>query len=966
MRHWSQLATRNWRVKRTRTVGVLLAIALGTAAVVWVTCCFESVRRTVMSWALQYVGDAQVTVESPLGKYDTLPGRLVTSIQELPEVDSINVRLVQRLRGIPLKRQTFEANRDELLKWSDRTPELDLHGLEPAEGLERKEYPIKEGRMFRPDEEFACVLDASFASDLRVGLGDVVLVWGGARPEPFELTIVGLMERRRVARLQKGLAALPLRTLQNINVKQGMVTSIEITLHDRTDKGVTAAADKIRGIVRSKHPNANVRSVKARIQQIEMAQGQQEFILVLLSCVAMLTALFIILSTLSMGMVERIAQLGLMRCIGLTRWQLAALVLIDVLPLGALGILIGVPIGLGLAALTVWIVPDYVGSLPVTWDDVRAAWSAGLREFFAFLWNALDRTGILLAAAAGLATTFVGALLPMAAAVRVTPLEAARPRARRGRRIWVAVVGVLAVVMLGLQYFVVMGAPPAWQPALAPVVGAVNRVLGTEIGVNGLQRAPSFIFMSTVGIVLLYVGYALLAPVVIWLVGNPATVVTAGLTGVRVRLLQDQIGHAVWRSAGICSGLMVGLSLIVGLVVFSESVRAGWQFPRQFPEAYIWSFEQINADVDGILRATPEVREFTRCNAMNVWVEEKPLFMEKVFLSVTWFMGIEPDSIFDMVRFQFLEGDEKEARRLLKQGGHVIVADDFARTRNKHLGDTVKVFVGSNPPKHFKIAGVVQSPALDIAAGYFQAHSEMNVVANGSVMGTNADMQKLFNVGGARLILMNLDLKPEPRPADWPPPWGTAAALEVGYEFYDESRSPDERWRAYCEARFLDELCRKLGCPTAYNGTARDLKDEIDRELTRVTRLLTAVPAVALLVAALGVANLMTANVTSRARQLAILRAVGATRGLLLRMVVGEALVLGLLGSALGLLLGLHLALNTTTMTERMWGFAAPLETPWGYVSAAVALTVGLCILAGIWPARHAARTNIVDALHVP
>jgi putative ABC transport system permease protein len=176
----------------------------------------------------------------------------------------------------------------------------------------------------------------------------------------------------------------------------------------------------------------------------------------------------------------------------------------------------------------------------------------------------------------------------------------------------------------------------------------------------------------------------------------------------------------------------------------------------------------------------------------------------------------------------------------------------------------------------------------------------------------------------------------------------------------------ERRWRRWREAQVLEEVRRRLAAPQVYSGTVAELKDEIDAELTRVTLLLTAIPGVALLVAAIGVANLMTANVTARAKQLAILRAVGATRGLVLRMVVGEALVLGLLGSALGLALGLHLAANITELVDRMWGFRVALRLPWGYVIATILLTVGLCIVAGALPARHASRTDIVDALHVP
>ncbi len=85
----------------------------------------------------------------------------------------------------------------------------------------------------------------------------------------------------------------------------------------------------------------------------------------------------------------------------------------------------------------------------------------------------------------------------------------------------------------------------------------------------------------------------------------------------------------------------------------------------------------------------------------------------------------------------------------------------------------------------------------------------------------------------------------------------------------------------------------------------------------------------------------------------------------MLRLVIGEAIVLGVLDSAMGLLLGIHLAGNITEMVQRMWGYRVVLEMPWMYLAAAACLTIGLCIIAGVMPARHAARNNIVDALHV-
>lgn len=927
MRHWLQVATRNWRVKRIRTAGAVLAIALGTAAVVWVTCCYESVRQTVTQWAEGYIGASHITIQSPLGKYDVLPQRLVDKIAAVAGVRDVAPLLVQRLAAATVGRTEWEAAGRDPAGRQPSMLDLDVHGIDLAHELAVRDWyrVLRAGRMLRPDDTYACVLEASVAEEEGVGVGDMLLLWGRNDPRepPAALEIVGIIERRRIARFLKGVALVRLPVLQELCVKPALVNEIAVVLDDPSPARLQSVGRALQAVTRGE--NVLMRSAAARQAQIALAQSQQEAVLILLSCVAMLTALFIILSTLSMGMVERIAQLGLLRCIGTTGWQLVGLTMAEVLPLGVLGVLAGIPIGLGLTALTVWLVPEYVGTFTVS------------------------PRGIGLATAAGLLTTLVGAALPALAAATVSPLEATRPRARQAGTAVLLVAFGLGLAALAVQAYI-MG--------------------------HRLQRDLQFVRWSVSAVVLLYLFYALAAPLLVRVAGRVAVPVTAALTAVRLRLLQDQIGHAVWRSAGIVCGLMVGLSLIVGLIVFNESFRSGWQFPKQFPEAYVWSFDQIEGDVPALVAGVPGVRQATAANAVNVLVEERPLLMEQVLRSVTWFLGIEPDSFLDLVKLEFLEGDEETARALLKQGGHVLVAADFARTRRKGvrevrdaegnvvIGNTVRVLF-NNRWTTFRIAGVIDSPALDIAAAYFQVESESMVVAVGSVVGTNADLRRLFNVDGYKLVLLNFDLPPEPPPPGWPPPPDSPEGRWLSHKTFDQRLPLQRRWDNYREVRVLQDVLRCLRAPKAFYGTARELKDEIDAELTRITYLLTAVPAVALVVAAIGVANLMTANVASRARQLAILRAVGATRGLVLRMVIGETLVLGLLGGLLGLALGMHLAWNVTTMTERMWGYAIRVQVPWPFVAAAVALSIALCIAAAVAPARHAARTNVIDALHV-
>ena len=107
----------------------------------------------------------------------------------------------------------------------------------------------------------------------------------------------------------------------------------------------------------------------------------------------------------------------------------------------------------------------------------------------------------------------------------------------------------------------------------------------------------------------------------------------------------------------------------------------------------------------------------------------------------------------------------------------------------------------------------------------------------------------------------------------------------------------------------------------------------------------------------------MMVNVASRSRQIAVLRAVGATKSQIARLVLIEAMVLGLLGCVVGVALGMHTAYTDGVLTERMLGLPMPWVAPWGRVIAAGAITWTICVAAGIGPALRAARGNVIGAL---
>jgi putative ABC transport system permease protein len=104
--------------------------------------------------------------------------------------------------------------------------------------------------------------------------------------------------------------------------------------------------------------------------------------------------------------------------------------------------------------------------------------------------------------------------------------------------------------------------------------------------------------------------------------------------------------------------------------------------------------------------------------------------------------------------------------------------------------------------------------------------------------------------------------------------------------------------------------------------------------------------------------NVMLVSVTERTAEIGLLRAVGAGRGQIAGVFLGEAALLSLAGGLLGLVLGLLGVWGLVTMYP-----ALPARPPLWAVSSALALAVAIGVLFGILPARRAAQLDPVTAL---
>jgi putative ABC transport system permease protein len=119
--------------------------------------------------------------------------------------------------------------------------------------------------------------------------------------------------------------------------------------------------------------------------------------------------------------------------------------------------------------------------------------------------------------------------------------------------------------------------------------------------------------------------------------------------------------------------------------------------------------------------------------------------------------------------------------------------------------------------------------------------------------------------------------------------------------------------------------------------------------------------AVALVLGSVGMMNTMLMSIFERTREIGILRAVGWRRRRVLALILGEALVIALIGTMLGILLAV-IGLRVLTMAPTARGFINP-NLPPEVLIIAVVMGVGLSLLGGLYPASRAAGLEPTEAL---
>ena len=812
----------------------------------------------------------------------------------------------------------------------------DLDGIVRPQDTSVDNLGFESGQWFTGSDGDYAVVDQVLAERLKLKVGDTIML---PRPDgELKLRVTGVVHKPSPMAAEKQELYIPLHTMQKFLHHENQINRVLITLKHGEDS--EAFKSHWQPLIEKIDPLVSMRSTGDLHKQLDQDMTGLQFLSYLGGTVSMLAAMFIVFSALSMGVGERQRTLAMLRAIGALRWQLAALVIIEGVVLSIAGVAVGTPVGL-----------VFVKSL--------SAWKP---DFFA-AGVVVDWIGVSYAALGSTAAALAASLLPAWSATRVDPLEAMTPFAQP---------------------------PGARLPILPTIVGFACICIDPLIVFGPTPGPVKYLGHFIAGLPGIMIGFFLLSPLFVWVVERLGSQIIAVLLGVQPGLLRQQLSSGIWRVAGTCSALMVGLAILIVMQTQGHSMLKSWHLPNKFPDVFIYAFDGLTPAQQERLAHTPGIKsgELLPVAITAAMVSDKNLDPSGQHLipQSAMFFGIDPAKAVKMLELEFR--DEKgnsapasEQPRLnqqaadeLQKGRHLIITDEYMRLLGKKRGDKLVLNTPIHGNVEYTIAGVVWSPGVDVIVTMYDMERQFDQRTASSMFGSLEDAQRDFGVADVTLYAANLDYnvnklklqKEMEAEAEGPHRHAatssatTQSTLASAFKWLGggTTRPGDQMGGAVFHG--VKEL---LGLKGLRVGDVRAIKYQITSGLEKLLLLLSTVAFASMAVAALGVANTIMASIRSRRWQFGVLRSIGLTRGQLLRLVLCEGLLIGIASCALGMAAGFLMTMDANALSFQLLGLLVHLVVPWKIVEIGLLVVLATATLASLWPAVSVATSEPLHLL---
>jgi len=145
--------------------------------------------------------------------------------------------------------------------------------------------------------------------------------------------------------------------------------------------------------------------------------------------------------------------------------------------------------------------------------------------------------------------------------------------------------------------------------------------------------------------------------------------------------------------------------------------------------------------------------------------------------------------------------------------------------------------------------------------------------------------------------------------------------------------------------------------------TPEQILEQIGSLLSIIQVILGGIAAISLVVGAVGISNSMYTNVLERTKEVGIMKSIGAKNKDIMMVFLIESGLIGLIGGVCGAILGIITALATGAIADSQGFGLLKIAIDWGLIAFSIVFAVGIGIIAGVFPARQAAKLKPAESL---
>ena len=428
---------------------------------------------------------------------------------------------------------------------------------------------------------------------------------------------------------------------------------------------------------------------------------------------------------------------------------------------------------------------------------------------------------------------------------------------------------------------------------------AIVPAFGSDPKTDDLPRVG--IGMALIVVAILVLGPVLARPLS-RLVGSPLPAIK-GVTG---RLARENAMRSPRRTASTAAALIIGVTLVGFITIFASSAQTSVtaSISGGFNGDYILqpaSQQSFTGAPPALAKAMAKVDGVQTVTAING--VQAQLVLPDGSKPAATLAGLQPDTYTKLFKVEMAQGRLTD----LQKGG-LVVNRQVAEKHRLKIGSTVKVTSLKGKKATLKVAAI----------------SDDNVLL-GQWAVTQADVNALDTQPTDFLVAIKLDP-------------GTSV----------DGIRPE-----------LKKVAKAY--PTMKLQDRKQFTGSIVAQISALLNVIYGLLAVSIVIALIGIANTLSLSIHERTRELGLLRAMGMTRSQLRSSVRWEAVIVALMGTGIGLLLGLGLS-YTLVQALGSQGFNS-FDVPIGGMVFVVVFGAALGVLAALRPAWKASKLNVLDAI---